>query len=132
MGGLLDTEQLDVVMRSLGLKPTTKENWKQYVKEHEFKRVNEIGKGQIDFEDFLFLIDKKEQDKDTRGQLVAAFEVFDEGHTGVIKTSDLKHMMISLGNKLTPAEIDEMILEADVEGNGEIRYQEFIDVIMTE
>ena len=119
-------------MRSLGLKPPTRKDWRRFMKEHEFKRVNEYGKGQIDFEDFLFLIDKKTQDKDTRAQLVAAFEVFDEGHTGVIRTSDLKHMMISLGNKLTPAEIDEMILEADVEGNGEIRYQEFIDVIMTE
>ena len=44
--------------------------------------------------------------------MVQAFEVFDEQHTNEIRTSDLKHMMISLGNKLTPAEIDEMILEA--------------------
>lgn len=130
--GLLDTEQLDIVMRSLGLKPPTREDWRQFVQEHNFSRVNEVGKGHIDFEDFLFLIEKKEQDKDTRAQLSAAFEVFDEGSTGFIKSADLKHMMLSLGKKLNPAEVDELILEADAEGTGHIRYDEFIDVIMTD
>ena len=73
-------------MRSLGLKPPTNKDWRRFVKEHEFKRVNEYGKGQIDFEDFLFLIDKKTQDKDTRAQLVAAFEVFEVLGTGVSQT----------------------------------------------
>ena len=129
---LLHTNQLQVVMRSLGLQPPSIDDWKAYRSEHTFKHVDNKGEGRITFEDFLFLIDKKSQTKFTRSQLVAAFEVFDEDKTGTIKTKDLRHMMISLGSELTAGEIDEMFLEADIDGTGEIKYRDFIDVIMAE
>ena len=129
---LLHKNQLQVVMRSLGLQPPSIDDWKAYRSEHTFKHVDNKGEGRITFEDFLFLIDKKSQTKFTRSQLVAAFEVFDEDKTGTIKTKDLRHMMISLGSELTAGEIDEMCLEADIDGTGEIKYRDFIDVIMAE
>merc|ERR1711907_332151 len=102
----LHTAQLQVVMRSLGLQPPTMEDWKTYRNEHTFKHVDSRGEGRITFEDFLFLIDKKTQTKFNRAQLVAAFEVFDDEKDGIIKTKDLRHMMISLGSELTESEIN--------------------------
>ena len=58
---LLHTNQLQVVMRSLGLQPPSIDDWKACRSEHTFKHVDNKGEGRITFEDFLFLIDKKSQ-----------------------------------------------------------------------
>ena len=38
--------------------------------------------------------------------------------------------MTNLGEKLTDEEVDEMIREADVDGDGQINYEEFVKVMM--
>ncbi len=37
--------------------------------------------------------------------------------------------MTNLGEKLTDEEVDEMIREADVDGDGQINYDEFVDMV---
>ena len=38
--------------------------------------------------------------------------------------------MISLGEKITDEEVDEMIKEADIDGDGYINYEEFVRMII--
>ena len=38
-------------------------------------------------------------------------------------------MMNNLGEKLTEEEIEEMILEADIDGDGQINYEEFVKLM---
>jgi hypothetical protein len=38
--------------------------------------------------------------------------------------------MTNLGEKLTDEEVDEMIREADVDGDGQINYEEFVKMMM--
>ena len=40
--------------------------------------------------------------------------------------AELRHAMTNLGDKLTDEEVDEMIREADVDGDGQINYEEFV------
>ena len=40
-------------------------------------------------------------------------------------------MFQNIGSKLTNEEIDEMIKQADVDGNGEISQEEFINIMKT-
>lgn len=58
--------------------------------------------------------------KDFADETLAAFRVFDKDGSGTISAEELKHVMKSLGEDLTDAEIDEMIREADKDNNGTI------------
>merc|ERR1711904_312142 len=63
-------------------------------------------------------------------KLIEAFKVFDEDGSGVISAAELRHVMTNLGEKLTDEEVDEMIREADVGGDGQINYEEFVKMMM--
>merc|ERR1712187_1057217 len=46
--------------------------------------------------------------------------VFDRDGNGFISAAELRHVMTNLGEKLTDEEVDEMIREADVDGDGQV------------
>lgn len=43
----------------------------------------------------------------------------------------LRHVMINLGEKLTDEEVEQMIKEADLDGDGQVNYEEFVKMMMT-
>merc|ERR1712211_176304 len=91
--------------------------------------INEVdadGNGTIDFPEFLSLMARKMKDTDTEEELIEAFKVFDRDGNGFISAAELRHAMTNLGEKLTDEEVDEMIREADVDGDGQINYEEFV------
>lgn len=95
--------------------------------------INEVdadGSGTIDFPEFLSLMARKMKDTDTEEELVEAFKVFDRDGNGLISAAELRHVMTNLGEKLTDEEVDEMIREADVDGDGHINYEEFVRMMM--
>lgn len=57
---------------------------------------------------------------DSKDELVAAFQVFDKDGSGSVSSSELRSVLISLGQKHTDEEIDEMVTHADLDGNGSI------------
>jgi len=40
-----------------------------------------------------------------------------------------RHVMTNLGEKLTDEEVDEMIREADIDGDGQVNYEEFVTMM---
>lgn len=48
--------------------------------------------------------------------------MFDRDGNGLISAVELRHVMTNLGEKLTDEEVDEMIHEADIDGDGHINY----------
>ncbi len=63
-------------------------------------------------------------------ELRQAFRVFDKDGSGKIASAELRHIVTSLGEKLTEKEADEMIRCADPEGSGFVDYDRFIQVIL--
>ena len=59
-----------------------------------------------------------------------AFRVFDKEGNGLIATAELKLIMMTIGDKMTEAEADEMIHEADIDDDGVINYEEFVRMMM--
>jgi calmodulin len=122
--GLITTEDVGTVMRSLGLNPSATELRDM---------VNEVDvdqNGSIDFKEFLDMMTRKGKSHDPEQELRDAFAVFDRDGTGTISREELRHVMKSIGEQLTEAEIDEMIKLADKDGDGAIDYTEFASIML--
>jgi len=84
--------------------------------------------GTIDFPEFLTMMARNMKDthSEERTRMEAtireAFRVFDKDGNGSISAAELRHV----GEKLTDEEVDEIIRVADIDGDGQVNYGEFI------
>ncbi|KAK9696251.1 EF-hand domain pair [Popillia japonica] len=121
--GTITMAELGVVMRSLGQRPTETE-LRDMVNE-----VDQDGNGTIEFNEFLQMMSKKMKDADGEEELREAFRVFDKNNDGLISSNELRHVMTSLGERLSEEEVDDMIKEADMDGDGQVNYEEFVTIL---
>jgi len=68
---------------------------------------------------------------DSEEELLSAFKVFDKDGNGFISPTELRRIMMNLGETLTDEEVDEMIRGADMDGDGQINYEEFVTMTMS-
>ncbi|KAJ8308351.1 hypothetical protein KUTeg_013225 [Tegillarca granosa] len=147
--GTITSKELGIVMRSLGQNPTEAELQDMInevdadvcrvsdmqIRVSSSKRltlspilgstyITNNGNGTIDFPEFLTMMCKRMKDVDTEDELRQSFQIFDKDGNGYISAAELKHVMLSLGEKLTDEEIEEMIKEADVNNDGQVDYDE--------
>jgi calmodulin len=88
--------------------------------------------GVVDFPEFLTLVANRLFDDEHReADLKHTFDQYDLGHTGFISISDLQHAMSSLGCRMTLAEADEMLREADLDGDGKLNFFEYRRMMLT-
>ncbi|KAH0760326.1 hypothetical protein KY290_016399 [Solanum tuberosum] len=115
--GCITIEELAAVIRSLDENPTEEELC------HMISEVDadHHDNGTMEFTEFLNLITKKMKETDLEEELKEVFKVFDKDQNGFISATDLRHVMINLGEKLTEEEAEQMIREADLDGDGQPR-----------
>ena len=94
-------------------------------------QIDADNSGSIDFPEFLTMMARKMKDTDSEEEILEAFKVFDKDGNGFISAAELRHIMTNLGEKLTDEEVDEMIREADIDGDGQINYEEFVKMMMS-
>ena len=58
-----------------------------------------------------------------------AFREFDLDKNGFVGAAEIAHVLQSMGEKATDDEVDEMILMADLDGDGQISFDEFFKLI---
>ncbi|KAJ3411007.1 hypothetical protein HDV05_002915 [Chytridiales sp. JEL 0842] len=121
--GTIDCKELKVAMRALGFEPK-KEEIKKMVAE-----MDKSGRGVIDFNQFLEMMSVKMNEKDSREEILKAFKLFDDDESGRISFKNLKRVAKELGENLTDEELQEMIDEADRDGDGEINEDEFLRIM---
>ncbi|KAF3808012.1 Calmodulin [Colletotrichum gloeosporioides] len=125
--GQITTKELGTVMRSLGQNPSESEL------QDMINEVDADNNGTIDFPEFLTMMARKMKDTDSEEEIREAFKVFDRDNNGFISAAELRHVMTSIGEKLTDDEVDEMIREADQDGDGRIDCgvdNEFVQLMM--
>merc|ERR1712137_518746 len=119
--GTISTAELGTAMRALGQNPTEKEL------QEMIAEVDGDGSGSIDFEEFCEMMAKRyAEGGDPEQEMREAFAIFDKDGSGTITADELRQVMMNMGEKLSKEEVDDMIREADADGNGEIDYEEFV------
>uniref|UniRef100_A0A8C9KMY7 EF-hand calcium-binding domain-containing protein 11 n=1 Tax=Panthera tigris altaica TaxID=74533 RepID=A0A8C9KMY7_PANTA len=119
-GGAVRTRKFGTVVRSLGQNPTEDEL------QDMINKVDADNDGTIEFPEFLTMTARKMKESDSKEEIQKAFRVFDKDINGHISAAELCHVMTNLGEKLTDEEVGEMIREADIDGDGQVNYEEFV------
>ncbi|CAF0920846.1 unnamed protein product [Brachionus calyciflorus] len=129
--GVVTTQEIGSVLRNLGLYPTEQEL------QQMLRDIDIDGDGTFSFEEFVQLmynmgniseISEEQEDKELR----EAFKVFDRTGSGYITSSDLRSVLQCLGEQLNEDEIEDMIDEVDIDGDGRIDYEEFVASLKAE
>merc|ERR1711871_416405 len=105
--GTIDSKELKVAMRALGFEPKKEEIQKM------ISDVDDDGSGTIEYEEFLKMMTHKILNRDPKDEILKAFRLFDD----------------ELGERMTDEELQEMIDEADRDGDGEVNEEEFLRIM---
>merc|ERR1712006_63400 len=112
--GMIDVRELKAAMRALGFE----------VKNEELKKmvtdVDNDGNGTIKFAEFLMMMTAKMGEKDTREDIEKVSKLFDDDNTNKISFRNLARVA---------EELQDMINQADRDGDGEINIDEFYRIM---
>jgi Ca2+-binding EF-hand superfamily protein len=122
--GTIELHELQQVMRKLGQNPSEAELIEM------ISTVDDNGDNEIDFNEFLILMKSHIGEKDPEKELRDAFRVFDTDNSGSIDKKELKRLMKKLGQALSEAELDAMMDEVDTNGDGQISFEEFKELMV--
>ena len=79
------------------------------------KKMDLEDKKEINYDEFLTIINQREKDVDEEEEVLKAFKVFDKEGNGLININELKDIMLNMGNNWSENEINEMLAEADID-----------------
>merc|ERR1712070_1201674 len=121
--GMIDATELKSAMEALGFKPKREEIKKMLAD------IDKDGNGTIEAAEFMELMTQKFSDKDAKDDIIKAFGLFDDDKTGKISMKNLKRVAAELGESLSEAELKEMLVLGDTDGDGEINCDEFVRIM---
>merc|ERR1719277_2223342 len=89
--------------------------------------IDENGDGKIDEDEFRHIMTRKFLGEDDDSSFVHAFEMLDVNKDGYIPLADFRHILMKEGQQpLSEQEVDELLMFADVDGDGLIEYKSFL------
>jgi Ca2+-binding EF-hand superfamily protein len=121
--GLLTVDEIFKMMKNYGY-PLPKTEIKKMM-----DKIDTDGDGQIDFEEFITLIQSQtifidETDDDA---ILRAFKSFDKDHDGKIPNSEFRFLLNNLGNIFSKEETEELFKISNLNDEGELDYVKFIE-----
>lgn len=122
--GHVDRRQLKVMMRLLGYEPRRDQLSRQLAHAGISTRAT-----RVEYDEFHTLMVHVMNEKDIQEEIARAFSLFDVDNTGKISFENLKQVADTLGEKMSDAELQEMISEADMDKDGFVSESEFVRII---
>lgn len=119
----LKAPQVGEVLRALGTNPTEAEV-KRLVQDHKAERIS--------FETFLPILQTVSSKKitDTVDDFVEGLRHFDKDGNGFITSAELRHMLTSLGEKMTEEDVEQLI-HGQEDSSGNINYEQFARMVLS-
>jgi len=121
--GSIDVNELESMVSSLGI-TATKEDLNDMIAEADIDKS-----GTIEFDEFKTLIGPHFQKEKPPEDYIDAFNFFDKDGDGFISRTELRTIMNTVDSKLAESDIEDMIKEADQNGDGKIDFDEFIKMM---
>lgn len=87
------------------------------------------GSGTIDFGEWLNLMTKRVNDKDTKANVNKIFSLFDDERTGFISIKNLRRVAQEQGENISEEELQELINRADTDHDGLVSEEEFYTIV---
>ena len=91
--------------------------------------INEFdanGDGELQIEEFIAACNAMSGDAGEDREYRDMFNGMDKNGDGYISRQELRAAMVAMGENLTEEELDSMMDEADVDGDGKIKFSEFV------
>jgi len=117
--GFISNDDLRDMLASLG----------QVMKDDEIDAMIKEAPGAINFTMYLTLMGEKLNGTDPEDVIKNAFKCFDPDNTGVINEDHMRELLMSMGERFTEEECDEMFNEASVDKKGDFNYIEYVRLI---
>ncbi|XP_022310738.1 calmodulin-like protein 4 [Crassostrea virginica] len=122
-GHIGSEQELSLIMRSLGCSPTAQEVSRYYSKYATDQK--------IEFASFLEAMHDHSQVENPEKELLNAFKSHDRERRGYVNASEVQHIMLSMGERLSRQEVDSIFREMGVQPGGQIRYNDFVKSLLT-
>merc|ERR1711975_61567 len=88
--------------------------------------VDDGGDGEIGFPEFLQMMTNKILNKDPKDDMLKAFRLFDDDQTGSVTFKNIKRVARETNQTLTDDELQEMLNDADKDGDGVLNEEEWL------
>jgi calmodulin len=118
--GAISARELATVMRNLGHESATERSAAAMITD-----VDANGNGEIDFDEFLTLMARNRDGDARREALRETFDRFDTNGDGFISAHELTAAMRAMDPNTPQDDIDDMLRAADLDGDGQISFDEF-------
>ena len=121
--GTISVTEIVKIMKNFGY-PIKKAEAQKMIQD-----IDDNGDGEIDFEEFVTLMEKQTNYvEETDEELVLrAFKSFDKDHDGKITMYEFRYILSQLGDMFTEEECDTLFKECDLDNDGILVYQDFIN-----
>jgi calmodulin len=123
--GRINARDIGPVVRSVGLKPSEAEI-------HDIMGdVQQMG-GDVDLATLVELVSAKVTNPPAERPeaLREMFSIYDKDNRGSISEQEMKHLLTSVGEKLTDEEADQLLKASGCVQNGQVQYDKFIQVVL--
>ena len=123
--GSVNSAELANILKSIDINASDEEI-KEIIEEIDLEGNNEVN-----FENFVSIVNRREKDVDSEEEVLKAFKLFDKEGNGLININELKNIMLTVGKNISEVELNDMLKEADIDMDGFINYEEFIRSLLT-